>query len=251
MGQHVLMAGHMEMMVQPDPGVPYEETEPSVSPGLDAGQVEQLPSSQVLPGVEMSHIQPVADGPAGLVRTRHPGGTVMPPVIQDGVRLLAGGPVGQFPDPRFHISSKDSSPDNSYQPLVTGPSGANMSDASYDAGPRRVGDPLDRSTSVDPMGPKEMLALGDGIPPASMGPVGRPLLKGPLLKGQLMTGQLMRQTQEPDWKWSDPPRSASECDAESLHSVIRTEEEVYTGSVNTSVATGRAEPSEVLVLSYI
>ena len=83
-----------------------------------------------------------------------------------------------------------------------------MSDASYDAGPRLVGDPLDRSTSVDPMGPREMLSLGDGIPPASMGPVGRPL----------MTGQLMRQTKEPDWKWSTPPRSASECDAESLHS---------------------------------
>ena len=219
-GQHVLMAGHLEMMVQPDSVVPYEETESSVSPGLDAGQVEQLPSSQVLPGVEMSHIQPVADGPAGLVRTRHPAGTVMPPVIQDGVRLLAGGPVGQFPDPRFHISSKDSSPDNSNQPLVTGPSGANMSDASYDTGPRLVGDPLDRSTSVDPMGPREILSLGDGIPPASMGPVGRPL----------MTGQLMRQTKEPDWKWSTPTRSESECDAESLHSVIRTEEEVSPGA---------------------
>ena len=219
-GQHILMAGHMEMMVQPDPVVPYEETESSVSPGLDAGQVEQLPSSQVLPGVEMSHIQPVADGPAGLVRTRHPAGTVMPPVIQDGVRLLAGGPVGQFPDPRFHISSKDSSPDNSNQPLVTGPSGTNMSDASYDTGPRLVGDPLDRSTSVDPMGPREMLSLDDGIPPASMGPVGRPL----------MTGQLMRQTKEPDWKWSTPTRSESECDAESLHSVIRTEEEVSPGA---------------------
>ena len=238
-GQYVLMAGHMEMMVQPDPVVPYEETEPSVSPGLDAGQVEHLPSSQVLPGVEMSHIQPVADGPAGLIRTRHRVGTVMPPVIQDGVRLLAGGTVGQFPDPRFHIRSKDSSPDNSYQPLVTGPSGANMSDASYDTGPRLVGDPLDRSTSLDPMGPREMLSLGDGIPPASMGPVGRPWT----------TGQLEIQTGEPDYERSTPTRSESESDAESLHSVIRTEEEVYTGSVNTSVATGRTEPSEVLVLS--
>ena len=237
-GQHVLMAGHMEMMVQPDPVVPYEETEPSVSPGLDAGQVEHLPSSQVLPGVEMSHIQPVADGPAGLVRTRHPVGTVMPPAIQDGVRLLAGGPVGQFPDPRFHIRSKNSSPDNSYQPLVTGPSGANMSDASYDTGPRLVGDPLDRSTSLDPMGPREMLSLGDGIPPASMGPVGRPWT----------TGQLEIQTEEPDYERPTPTRSESESDAESLHSVIRTEEEVYTGSVNTSVATGRTGPSEVLVL---
>ena len=205
-GQHVLMAGHMEMMVQPDPVVPYEETEPSVSPGLDAGQVEHLPSSQVQPGVEMSHIQPVADGPAGLVRSRHPVGTVMPPALQDGVRLSAGGPVGQFPDPRFHIRSKDSSPDDSYQPLVTGPLGANMSDASYDTGPPLVGDPLDRSTSLDPMSPREMLSLGDGIPPASMGPVGRPWT----------TGQLEIQTREPDYERSTPTRSESESDAESL-----------------------------------
>ena len=33
-GQHVLMAGHMEMMVQRDPVGPYEETEPSVSQGM-------------------------------------------------------------------------------------------------------------------------------------------------------------------------------------------------------------------------
>ena len=102
-----------------------------------------------------------------------------------------------------------------------------------------VGDPLDRSTSVDPMGPREMLSLGDGIPPASMGPVGRPWT----------TGQLKIQTEEPDYERSTPTRSESESDAESLHSVIRMEEEVYTGSVNTSVATGRTEPSEVLVLS--
>ena len=87
--------------------------------------------------------------------------------------------MGQFPDPRFHISSKDSSPDNSNQPLVTGPSGANMSAASYDTGPRLVGDPLDRSTSVDPMGPREMLSLGDGIPPAKYGPGGPPVDDGP------------------------------------------------------------------------
>ena len=59
-GQHVLMAGRMEMMDQPDPVGPYEEMEQSVSPGLDAGQVEHLPPNQVQPGVEMFHIQPVA-----------------------------------------------------------------------------------------------------------------------------------------------------------------------------------------------
>ena len=58
-------------------------------------------SNQVQPGVEMSHIQPVADGPAGLVRTRHPVGNVMHQALQDGVRPSAGGPVGRFPDPSF------------------------------------------------------------------------------------------------------------------------------------------------------
>ena len=67
-GQHVLMAGRMEMMDQPDPVGPDEE-------------------------MEMFHIQPVVDGPAGLVRTRHPVGNVMLPALQDGVRPSAGGPV--------------------------------------------------------------------------------------------------------------------------------------------------------------
>ena len=82
----------MEMMDQPDPVGPYEETEQSVSPGLDAGQVEHLPPHPVQPDVEMFHIQPVADGPAGLVRTRHPVGNVMHQTLQDGVRPSAGGP---------------------------------------------------------------------------------------------------------------------------------------------------------------
>ena len=173
-GQHVRMAGRMEMMAKPDPVGPYEEMEQSVYPELDEGQGEHLPSNQVQSGVEMFHIQPVADGPAGLVRTRHPVGNVMLPALQDGVRPSAGGPVGQFPDPCFRIRSKNSSPDDSYQPLVTGPLGANVSDALNDTGQPMVGDPLDRPTSLDPMGPREMLSLGDGIQPASIGPVGRP-----------------------------------------------------------------------------
>ena len=98
-----------------------------------------------------------------------------------------------------------------------------------------VGDPLDRPTSLDPMGPREMLSLGDGIQPASIGPVCRPWT----------TGQLQIQTGEPDYERSTPTGSESESDAETLHSVIRTEGEVYTGRVNTSVDTGRTEPSEV------
>ena len=94
----------------------------------------------------------------------------MLPALQDGVRPSAGGPVGQFPDPCLQIRSKNSSPDDSYQPLVTGPLGANVSDALNDTGQPMVGDPLDRPTRLDPMGPREMFSLGDGIQPASIGP---------------------------------------------------------------------------------
>ena len=222
-GQHVRMAGRMEMMAKPDPVGPYEEMDQSVYPEFNAGQGEH-------------HIQPVADGPAGLVRTRHPVGNVMLPALQDGVRPSAGGPVGQFPDPCLQIRSKNSSPDDSYQPLVTGPLGANVSDALNDTGQPMVGDPLDRPTRLDPMGPREMFSLGDGIQPASIGPVGRPWT----------TGQLEIQTEEPDYERSTPTGSESESDAETLHSVIRTEGEVYTGRVNTSVDIGRTEPSEVM-----
>ena len=235
-GQHVRMAGRMEMMAKPDPVGPCEEMDQSVYPEFDEGQGGHLPSNQVQSGVEMFHIQPVADGPAGLVRTRHPVGNVMLPALQDGVRPSAGGPVGQFPDPCLQIHSKNSSPDDSYQPLVTGPLGADVSDALNDTGQPMVGDPLDRPTRLDPMGPREMFSLGDGIQPASIGPVGRPWT----------TGQLEIQTEEPDYERSTPTGSESESDAETLHSVIRTEGEVYTGRVNTSVDIGRTEPSEVM-----
>ena len=133
--------------------------------------------------------------------------------------------MGRFPDPSFRICSKNSSPDDSYQPLVTGPLGANMSDVSNDTGQPTVGDPLDRPTSLDPMGPRAMLSLGDENQPASISPVGRPW----------MTGQLEIQTREPDYERSTQTRSESESDTGTLHSVFRTEGEVYTGCVNTSV----------------
>ena len=63
-GQYTRMMGRMEMMSRPDPVGPYEEL-------------------------------PVEDGPAGLVRTRHPVGNMMLPALQNGVRPSAGGPVGQ------------------------------------------------------------------------------------------------------------------------------------------------------------
>ena len=98
-----------------------------------------------------------------------------------------------------------------------------------------VGDPLDRPTSLDPMGPREMFSLGDGIQPASIGPVGRPWT----------TGQLEIQSGEHDYERLTPTGSELESDAGTLYSVIRTEGEVNTGRVNTCVDTGRTEPCEV------
>ena len=222
-GQHVRMAGRMEMMAKPDPVGPYEERDELVYPEFNEGRGEH-------------HIQLVADGPAGLVRKRHPVGNVMLPALQDGVRPSAGGPVGQVPDPSLQIRSKNSSPDDSYQPLVMGPLGANVSDALNDACQPLVGDPVDRPTRLDPVGPREMFSLGDVIKPASIGPVGRPWT----------TGQLEIETDEPDYLRSTPTGSESESDAETLPSVIKAEGEVFTGRVNTSVVMGRTEPSEVM-----
>ena len=155
--------------------------------------------------------------------------------VQDEVRPSAGGPVGRFPDPSSLIYSKMSSPDDSYQPLVTGPFGANVMSASNDAGRPTAGGPLGRPFSLDPMGPRAMLSLGDGNQPASICPVGRPWIPG----------QPGNQVVEPEYERSTQTRSESESDTGALDSVIRTEWEVHTSRVNTSVANGQTDSSVV------
>ena len=159
----------------------------------------------------------------------------MLPALQDGVRPSAGGPVGQVPDPCVRIRSKNSSPVDSYQPLVTGPLGANVSDVLKEACPPSVCDQVDRSTRLDPVGPREMFSLGDVAKPASMGPVGRPW----------RTGQLVIETDEPDFVRSSPTRSESAMDTELLPPVIKAEGEVLRGRVRPSVVMEKTEPSEV------
>ena len=168
----------MEMVDQPDPVGPQEETEQSVYFGLDADQVEHFPPNKVHPGVKMFHIQQVADGPAGPDRTRRPVGNDVLHAVQDEVRPSAGGPEGRFPAPDPLIYSKMSSPDDSYQPLVMGPLGANGMSALNDAGRPTAGGPLGRPFSLDPMGPRAMFSLGDGNQPAGTSPVGSPWIPG-------------------------------------------------------------------------
>ena len=235
-GHDVLLAGRMEMVDQPDPVGPYEKTAQSVFLGLDAGQVEHLPLIKCTLALRCSIFSQWLTGRRAWFEhaTRWVMWCFMHHKMESGRRLVA-----RFPDPSFRICSKKSSPDDSYQPLVTGPLGANVSDVSNDAGRPTASDPLGRPTSLDPMGPRAMLSLGDGNQPASISPVGRPW----------MTGQLENQVGEPDYERSTQTRSESESETGALHSVIRTEGEVYTGCVNTSVATGQTDQSGVLFSS--
>ena len=78
----------------------YEEKDVSVPPVTDgpAGLVRTRRPVGQYEDRDIS-VSPVTDGPAGLVRTRRPVGAEMLPALQDEVRPLAGGLLGQVPDP--------------------------------------------------------------------------------------------------------------------------------------------------------
>ena len=185
------------------------------------------------PGVKMFRTQPVADGPAGPDRTRRPVGTDGMYAVHDEVRPTAGGPVGRFPNPGPLKPSKMSSPDDSYQPFVTGPLGTNGMYAVNDPCRPTAGGLLGRLFSLDPMGPRGMSSLGDGNQPPSVGPVGKPLI----------TERLGDQVSEPDYKRTTQTRSESESDTGIPDPVIQTGSEVQTDCVNISMANGPTDSS--------
>ena len=220
-----MLAGRMEMVNRPDPVGPHSETEQSVYLRLDADQGEHIPTNRVHPGVKMFRTQPVADGPAGPDRTRRRWAPMrcMQNMTKSGRRLVA-----RFPNPGPLKSSKMPSPDDSYQPLVTGPLGTNEMYAINNPGWPTAGGPLGPPFSLDQMGPRVMSSLGDGNQPPSVGPVGRPLI--PEQPGD--------QVSEPDYKRTTRTRSESESHTGAPDSVIQTESEVHTGCVNISKANG-------------
>ena len=231
MGLEVLLDGRRKMLDRPDPVGPHRSMEQSVFLRLD---VDQVSANIVHPGVEMFRIQPVADGLAGSDRGRCPVGTDGRHAVHDEVRPTAGGPVGRFPDPGPLKYSKMSSPDDSYQPLVTGPLGTNEMNAINDPGRPTAGGPLGRPFSLDPMGPRAMLSLGDGNQPPSVGPVGR--LWIPERPGDQVT--------EPDYTRTTQTRSESESDTGAPDSVIQTGSEVQTDRVNISTDNGLTSSRE-------
>ena len=95
--------------------------------------------------------------------------------------------------------------------------------------------PLGRQYSLDPMGPRAMLSLGDGNQPPSVGPVGRPWI--PEQPGDQVT--------ESDFKRTTQTRSESESDTGATDSVIRTESDAQTDRANISMANGPTDSNVI------
>ena len=127
----VLSNGQLKVVTRSDPVGPHSRQDQSVSLRSNTDQGEHFPTHRVHPGVKMFRAQPVADGPAGPDRSRRPVGTEEIHAVHDGVRPTSGGPVGRLPDPGT-LNRKISSPDDSYQPLITGPLGTDELDAIVD-----------------------------------------------------------------------------------------------------------------------
>ena len=157
--------------------------------------------------------QPVADGPAGPDRTRHPVGTDGRHAVHDADWPTAGGPVGRFSNSGPLKPSRMSSLDESYQPLAVDPLDTDGIYAVNYPCRSMAGGPVGRLFSLDLMGPRGMSSLGDENQPPCVGPVGKPLI----------TGRLGDQVSEPDYKRMTQTRSESESDTGVPDAVFRRE----------------------------
>ena len=231
----MLLTGQSEIVTRSDPVGPHGRQDQSVSLRLNTDQGEHIPTHRVHPGVKMFRAQPVADGPAGPDRSRHPVGTEEIHAVDDDVRPTAGGPVGRLPDPGPLKYIKIPSPDDSYQPLFTGPWGTNELDAIVDQSRPTPNGPLGRQCSLDPRGPRAILSLGDGNQPPSVGPVGRPCI--PRQPGDRDTNS--------DDKRTLMTRSESESNTGISDSMVHTGSDAQIGRENISMANG---PADLIVI---
>ena len=189
---------------------PHSSTEQSVFLRLYVDQVEHVPANIVHPGVKMFRNQPVADGPAGPDRTRHPVGTDGMHAVHD--RPTAGGPVGRFSNLGPLGPSRISSLDESYQPLAIGPLGTDGIYAVNDSDRPTAGGPVGQLFSLDPMGPSGMSSSGDG-----------------------------NQVSEPDCRRTIQTKSESESATGVPDPVIQMGSDVQTDRVNIGTANGPAD----------
>ena len=200
-GQDIRGLGYTNVMAKPDPVGPYKDRDLSVSRMTDgpAGLVRIRHPEGSYEDRDIS-VPPVTDGPAGLVRTRRPVGSYedrdisVPPVTDGPAGLVrTRRPVGSYEDRDISVS-----------PVTDGPAG------------------LVRTRR--PVGAEMLPALQDGVRP--------------------LAGGLLDQVPNP-CVLSSPTGSESAVKNECLHPVITMEGEALRGRICPSVVMKTMEPSKV------
>ena len=227
-GQDIRGLGYTNVMAKPDPVGPYEDRDLSVSRMTDgpAGLVRIRHPEGSYEDRDIS-VSPVTDGPAGLVRTRPPVGSYKDRDIS--VSPVTDGPAGLVRTRRPVGSDEDR--DVSVPPVTDGPAGLVRTR-------RPVGQYEDRDISVSPVtdGPAGLVR--------TRRPVGAEML--PALQDGVrpLAGGLLDQVPDP-CVLSSPTRSESAVKKECLHPVITTEGEALRGRMCPSVVMKTTEPSKV------
>ena len=227
-GQDIRGLGYTNVMAKPDPVGPYKDRDLSVSRMTDgpAGLVRIRHPEGSYEDRDIS-VSPVTDGPAGLVQTRRPVGSYEDRDIS--VSPVTDGPAGLVRTRRPVGSDEDR--DVSVPPVTDGPAGLVRTR-------RPVGQYEDRDISVSPVtdGPAGLVR--------TRRPVGAEML--PALQDGVrpLAGGLLDQVPDP-CVLSSPTRSESAVKKECLHPVITTEGEALRGRMCPSVVMKTTEPSKV------
>ena len=147
-GRDMLLTGRLEMVARPDPVGPHSRPEQSVSLRLDADQGSTFPLTECPLVLRCSVLSQSLTGRRARIEhdARWAPMGCMQSMMTSGRWLVARFPVS---DPLKY--SKISSPDDSYQPLFTGPLGTNEMNAINDRSRPTASGPLGRQCSLDPM----------------------------------------------------------------------------------------------------
>ena len=254
-GQDIRGLGYTNVMAKPDPVGPYKDRDLSVSRMTDgpAGLVRIRHPEGSYEDRDIS-VSPVTDGPAGLVRTCRPVGSYEDRDIS--VSPVTDGPAGLVRTRRPVGSDEDR--DVSVPPVTDGPAGLVRTR-------RPVGSYEDRDISVSPVtdGPAGLVRtrrpVGQyedrdiSVSPVTDGPAGLVRTRRPvgaemlpaLQDGvRLLAGGLLDQVPDP-CVLSSPTGSESAVKKECLHPVIAMKGEALRGRMCPSVVMKTTEPSKV------
>ena len=254
-GQDIRGLGYTYVMAKPDPVGPYKDRDFSVSRMTDgpAGLVRIRHPEGSYEDRDIS-VPPVTDGPAGLVRTRRPVGSYEDMDIS--VSPVTDGPAGLVRIRHPEGSYEDR--DISVPPVTDGPAGLVRTR-------RPVGSYEDRDISVSPVtdGPAGLVRIRHpegsyedrdiSVSPVTDGPAGLVRTRRPVGAEMLpalqdgvrpLAGGLLDQVPNP-CVLSSPTGSESDVGKECLHPVITREGEALRGRICPSVVMKTMEPSKV------